>query len=65
MSVAPAACYIAFFSLIRLKNGSLTHLIRSHGSVVESVLACEVERSGLIHTKDAWQKSRLSTIALR
>ena len=45
---SPAACYIAFFSLIRVKYSSLMHAMCSHGGVVVAkvLLASRSFRSG-------------------
>ena len=44
---APTTYYIAFFSLIQFKYGTLTHQFRSLGSVVISALSCHTEGSGI------------------
>ena len=47
IAAAPAACYIAFFSLVRFKYGTLTHVMRSPNSVVACAHVCQAEGSGI------------------
>ena len=46
-AAAAAACYIAFFSLLRFKYGTLTHEMRSPDSIVTSVDAYQTDGWGI------------------
>ena len=47
IAAAPAACYIAFFLLLRFKYDTLTQEMRSPGSVVASAHVCQAEGLGI------------------
>ena len=63
-AAAQAAIYNAFFSLIRLKYGTLMHWMRSPGGVVVRAYVCQMSHSSLIHSECARPVTRFSRFAL-